>query len=245
MTFVTQLPVENLGVNGGHPLEDPGDTSGQWLVGSKDRPIAPAGECVAERQRQCRHPLDHARFATRTTRPACVSRAESEYAYRLLDEAHQEARRARGLRARPDLGHRPRRSPRSGSTHREILGCECDAEIHRPVPLVRRFGLRREIGLMKREHLGTVGTKTTANVSMSAAMPPVSPTTMRRPWRPADCEDARSREPRRWSSLRASSGETPERHHGVGPDDTIRVRPWLAWKLRTADSVSGPKMPST
>ena len=40
-------------MNGGHPLEDPGDTSGQWLVGSKDRPIAPAGECVAERQRQC------------------------------------------------------------------------------------------------------------------------------------------------------------------------------------------------
>ena len=77
VTFVTQTCLwKNLGVNGGHPLEDPGDTSGQWLVGSKDRPIAPAGECVAERQRQCRHSLDHARgFANATPhgRHACLA----------------------------------------------------------------------------------------------------------------------------------------------------------------------------
>ena len=175
-----------------------------------------------------------------------MSRAESEYAYRLLDEAHQEARR----RVACVLGQTSAtgRDEALGLEvrDREILGCECDAEIHRPVPLVRRFGLRREIGLMKREHLGTVGTKTTGQCV-------------------DECGDATRFTDHDATSLeavltaktlglanlgdgllsRASSGETPERHHGVGPDDTIRVRPWLAWKLRTADSVSGPKMPST
>ena len=41
-------PLDLITANDRQPLEGPGDISGQWLVGSKDRSIAPAGECVAE-----------------------------------------------------------------------------------------------------------------------------------------------------------------------------------------------------
>ena len=44
---------------------------------------------------------------------------------------------------------------------REVLGCERNAEVHRPVPLVGCFGLCRKVGLMKCQHLRAVGTKTT------------------------------------------------------------------------------------